>query len=175
MNVIFLDIDGVLNTCNDLEKNRYYYLESGIERPNINIEKVEVLSRIVKKYNCKIVISSSWKLNNNKNLNYLFNLFERYEIECIGFTPSIKKIYNEHTYNDMWKENDIRIYLLRHPEIEHFCIIDDEEYDLLKLKDYLIKTVNYNENHELEGLLDIHETEVERILKKENKYIRQPK
>ena len=76
----------------------------------------------------------------------------------------------------MWKEDEIIKYLEMHPEIEHFCIIDDDtkamhwqESDLDKVREYLVETIYYSNNPEEEGLLPKHKDEIRKILKKENK------
>ena len=35
----------------------------------------------------------------------------------------------------LWKEFEIKKYLFNHPEIEHFCIIDDDDLDDLAIVD----------------------------------------
>ena len=72
----------------------------------------------------------------------------------------------------MWKEYEIITYLKHHPEIEHFCIIDDNDSkDLEKFKDYLVQTCDYLPNEpELEGIQYYHSESVGLILKKENRF-----
>lgn len=169
MNVIFLDFDGVLNTIH--------------HNSNEDIEKkIAILADICKEYNCKIVIEAAAKNAIDEEtlqsevewVNFILNLFKKYNIKCIGRTPNIKKIYNHCSYIPMWKEDEIRLYLFRHPEIEHFCIIDDDDLapknsDLNKVRDYLVKTVYYNKNPNREGLLLEHKEKIGEVLKKENK------
>lgn len=168
MNVIFLDFDGVLDTihCNT----------------NEDIEnKVRLLANICKEYNCKVVIEAAAKNAINEEtleidndwVEFIFDLFKKYGIDCIGRTPSVSKKIDEYTDIPMWKDYEIRLYLLRHPEIEHFCIIDDDDLypnsDLRMLNDYLVRTKNYSNQKNEEGLLDYHKKDIENILKKENK------
>ena len=75
----------------------------------------------------------------------------------------------------MWKEDEIRLYLYRHPEILHYCIIDDDDLydlnkksDLDKVRDHLVKTVYYSDNHEEEGLLPKHKYLIKDVLRKQN-------
>ena len=75
----------------------------------------------------------------------------------------------------MWKEDEIRLYLMRHPEIEHYCVIDDDDAlfilkksDLDKVRSHLVITKDYQDNQENEGLQAYHKEEVGEILKKEN-------
>lgn len=168
MNVIFLDFDGVLNCVHD--------------KSDEELEKrIKILGDIVKEYNCKIVIEASMKSLidedtlefDNEWLEQIFSLFEKYGIECVGRTPNVIRRLSSCSYLPMWKEDEIRLYLFRHPEIEHFCIIDDDDAiisDLDKLRNYLIKTFYYSENPDKEGLLEYHKEEVGKVLKRDNKY-----
>lgn len=172
MNVIFLDSDGVLNTFH------YDSLED-IER------RIKILADICKEYNCKIVIEAASKNTINEDtleveegsyVNDIFKLFKKYEIECIGRTPNISKQIAKSSSLSMWKEDEIIEYLKMHPEIKHYCIIDDDDTksmmhwkvsDLDKVRDYLVETIYYSDNKKEEGLLPKHKIEVAKILKKE--------
>ena len=170
MNVIFLDFDGVLDTIH--------------HSSNEDVEnKIKILSDICHEFDCKVVIEASMKdvideetmKSDNEWINFIFDMFKKYNIECIGRTPNVKKIYNSYFYTQMWKEDEIRLYLFRHPEIEHYCVIDDDDLqiynksDLNKVRDHLVKTIYCSNNHEEEGLLEKHKEEIKKVLKKENK------
>ena len=162
MNIIFLDFEGVLSTwqnksCDDIE------------------EKIKILAGICKEYDCKVVIESSYKdlidnnySSNNEYVSFILNAFQKYGIECVGKTPNIVS-------DDIisFKLLEISQYLEMHPEIEHYCIIDDGYLGDIKLDKYhiynhLIKTVNYCSNKIYEGLLRYHVEEVRNKLKYEN-------
>ena len=168
MNVIFLDFDGTLNTI-------HYSSNNDIER------RIKILSDICKEYDCKIVIEASSKDSideetmetNNEWLKFIFDCFNKYNIECIGRTPNVEKKLSNHSYISCWKEDEIRLYLYRHPEIDHYCIIDDDDLaprnsDLNKVRNHLVKTIYYSNNPEEEGLLEKHKSKVGKILKKDN-------
>ena len=170
MNVIFLDFDGVLCT---------YSCQSDEEIES----KIKILADICHEFNCKIVIEASAKIAINEDnmeiesdwVNFIFDMFKKYKIECIGRTPNVCKRYNDYTYTSMWKEDEIRLYLYRHPEIEHYCIIDDDDLqlfnnsDLNKVKEHLVRTLYYSKNGDEEGLCASHKEKIKEILKKENK------
>lgn len=169
MNVIFLDFDGVLETL-------HYKSDEDVEK------RVKILSDICKKYDCKVVIEAAFKdaidektmQIEDKWVKYIFSLFNKYGIECIGRTPNVRKKYTDSSYMDMWKEDEIRLYLYRHPEIKHYCIIDDDDLqpynsDLNKVRDYLVQTVFYSINPSEEGLNESHSEMIGEVLKKENK------
>ena len=162
MNVIFLDFDGVLDTY-------HYKSKKDIER------RIKILSDICKDLDCKVVISASVKdvidedtleiLDENSWVNHIFKCFNKYGIECIGRTPKIRKYYGEDAYTEVWKEDEILTYLDAHPEIEHYCVIDDNDCtDLEKVKDHLVETLNYSDNPEEEGLLERHKEEIAKKL-----------
>ena len=164
MNVIFLDFDGVINTIHNNTKE--------------NIEKrIKTLSNICKKYDAKVVIEASAKdaidedtLETEEEwIKDIFACFKKYNIECIGKTPNVIRRLTKTAYIPMWKEDEIRLYLYRHPLIDHYCVIDDNDYkDLEKVKDHLVQTIYYSDNYEEEGLLDKYIDEVGNALKKDN-------
>lgn len=174
MNVIFLDFDGVLDTYH------YNSLED-IER------RIKLLADICNENNCKIVIEASskdaideetLKIVEGSWVNDIFELFKKYGIECIGRTPNVERRIGESTYLSMWKEDEIIEYLEMHPEIEHYCIIDDDDAksimhwdvsDLEKVREHLVTPLYYSNNPNEEGLLPKHKDEIARILKKDYK------
>ena len=169
MNVIFLDLDGVIATS-----------------PLINEEvrkeeekRIAILADICKEYNCKVVIEASSKEVITPEflkepygfVGRVLSLFEKYGIEYYGKTPCRGR---EDGRILMWKEDEIRLFLFRHPEIEHYCVIDDDDMgpkrsDLNSLRDHLLVTVNYSDNYEEEGLLENHKERIGNILKLEYK------
>ncbi len=175
MNVIFLDFDGVLDTI-------HFNEDKDIER------RIKILADICHEYDCKIVIEASAKdaidedtleiYPNALFVKKIFSWFDKYGIECIGRTPDVAKKNDKFSEIPMWKEDEIRLYLLRHPEIEHYCIIDDNDTvnmlrwkrgDLDKVKDHLVETIYYSkDNPEEEGLLPHHKELIGKILKKDN-------
>lgn len=168
MNVIFLDFDGVLDTI--------HY------RSDVDMEKrIKILADICHEYDCKIVIEASAKdaideetLETDEEwIKNIFALFKKYGIECIGRTPNVRRNLSDFSYIPMWKEDEIRLYLFRHPEIKHYCVIDDDDLapnnsDLNKVRPHLVKTIIYSENPEEEGLLEKHKDPIGEVLKLEN-------
>ena len=173
MNVIFLDFDGVLETI-------HYDSLDDVER------RIKILAEICKEYDCKIVIEASAKeaideetleVAEGSWVNNIFKLFKKYKIECIGRTPSVEMKTGQDSYISIWKEDEIIKYLQEHPEIEHYCIIDDDDTknimhckksDLDKVRDHLVETIYDSNNPEEEGLLPKHKEEVGKVLRKDN-------
>ena len=75
--LLFLDVDGVLNSMDSCRQNT-----------EIQDEKLKLLKTIIDSTNAEIVISSSWRLNETelKQLEYSLN---KYNMEHIGCTPKI--------------------------------------------------------------------------------------
>ena len=161
MNVIFLDFDGVLTTIH--------------RKSNEDAERrIKILADICKELDCKIVIEASCKDSFNFEIgeingewpNFVYSCFEKYGIECIGRTPNVRKRLSRVSYKDMWKEYEIAKYLSEHPEIEHFCVLDDnDDFDLEMFKEYLVSPIYYcKENPDEEGLLEKHKEEIKQKL-----------
>lgn len=183
MNVIFTDFDGPFSTLNQ----NFHPLESedAVEK------RVKILSDICKLYDCKVVIESAHKSMIDEEtleiimkqdwLVELFDLFKKYDIEVIGITPQIINENNENTFSTIWKEKEILEYLKKHPEIEHICVIDDDDLvsipakergdysksDLNMFREFLITPLSYSsENPDEVGLQEKHIEEAGRILEK---------
>ena len=170
MNVIFLDFDGVISTI-------HCHSNEDIER------RIKLLAEICQEFNCFIVIEASAKnaIDNDtlkinpeaEYVNLIFKYFKKYGIKCIGRTPNVRrKDNNPLKETEMWKEDEIRLYLYRNPEIDHYCIIDDDDLnpnsDLNKVRNHLVKTKYYSHDYNEEGLLPKHKKEIEEVLNKEN-------
>lgn len=164
MNVIFLDFDGVLNTV-------HHGLIKDIE------ERIKLLGVFCEELNCKVVIEASMKdaidedtlETDSEYVREILDLFKKYNIDCIGRTPTVEKETKDGVWYPIWKEDEIRLYLYRHPEIDHYCIIDDDDFhDLKKVKNHLVTTIYYSRRPEEEGLLPKHKEEIKKVLKKDN-------
>ncbi len=88
MNIIFLDIDGVLNS------EKWFLDNPHIMHPDDNIDKnaVQHLNKICKETDAKIVISSTWRLSRTveKMKDVLKN--HGFQGEILNFTPDIAKV-----------------------------------------------------------------------------------
>lgn len=146
MKVIFLDIDGVLNSDEYFDKISNLDIQ-GIEQ-EIDIEKIKLLKKAINETGAKVVLSSSWRYT--KNGQQLKELLSNYEI-CVDSTPFIQNK----------RGLEIKQWLLEHQCIEDFVILDDEvfdSYDDVLIKK-LVKISNGNGHSFGEGLLprDVNE------------------
>lgn len=133
MNVIFLDVDGVLNSINHL-KEEYYKNKrpySGYDYP-FDRRCLLNLLYLVNITDSYIVITSTWR-KDKIGRNILLNELAKYDLDkrVIGYTDILYKRRGE----------EVKDFLLKNSNITNFIIIDDDS-DFEGLEDYLIKT-NY--------------------------------
>lgn len=123
MKVIFLDIDGVLNTAGSPE--------NGGEL--IDHKKVEALSGLVEKTGAVVVLSSGWKLMFDSEMRpltgeatLLFDAFLKFGVSIYGKTPdfSTEEIRKTRAFSKV-KANEIKAWLDARSDIESFVVIDD--------------------------------------------------
>ena len=120
MKIIFLDIDGVLNS-------EIYESNRGEDRANnrIDLSRVKLLKDIVTATDAKIVLSSTWRLDWEKSTElcgedgkYINKCLEKYDLSIMDKTPFCS------FFDDRRKE--IWTWLLRHRnDVESFVILDD--------------------------------------------------
>lgn len=123
MKVVFLDYDGVVNTpiWNEEGKCKYNFPSDG--KVN-NYQAIMWVNELCKKTGAKIVVSSTWRYCCHRNeVSYqdcLYNARLNKDIEIIGCTD---------WFGNETRTDEIKSYLLKHPEIENYVILDDEEVD----------------------------------------------
>ena len=161
MKVIFLDIDGVMNCQEEmlamLEKNPKARGEVDLPSPT----KCKLLKKLVDETGAEIVLSSSWRLSLN-GIQKVIDTFRPYGLRLDGFTqegiPQVKfkgtkyeNIKPSHSYNRFDglciedRGAEIAYWLITHPEVINFVILDDESSDIIDwLPDNLVKTSLYS-------------------------------
>ena len=140
MKVIFLDIDGVLNSsAYDRQRSR--------DDGNIDRTRLLLVRTLVEKTGAKIVLSSSWREHWNKNPDEcdeigkeLISDFSSAGLEIYDKTPKVG--YLE-------RSEEIRMWLSDNPGIEGFVIFDDNGYGWGDLSDNFVQT-NYRIGRGLE-------------------------
>lgn len=153
MKIIFLDIDGVLNSdifwrnCKNIDEE-------------IDDEAIKRLQQIVNKTNAVIVLSSSWKKLNpdNQLRTYLHDKLKEYGLTIYDQTPHLNSN----------RPLEIKAWIINHPElnIDGIVSLDDdyseEEYVKVGLTNKTIHTSFYD--HKCGGLQDIHIAQAINIL-----------
>lgn len=141
-NIIFLDIDGVLNgynrwnflgwnvICLTKSKRMKYWYKKLTEPFGIHERKIKRLAKIVRATNAKVVMSSSWRFGwwntpyekQFEDQRKLTDLLNKYKIEVIDITPRS---------SDGRRDKEIIEWLTKHENsVKQFVILDDERYDL---------------------------------------------
>ena len=119
MNVVFLDINGVLDTHENMD-----IIDHG------NLSR---LKQLIDMFDAKVVISSSLKNtfyltgHFSKLLQGILDTLLESGIDVVGITPQGSN-----------REEEIKMYLSNHPEISNYCILDDD-YDMESLREHLVK------------------------------------
>lgn len=126
--IIFLDIDGVLNSNKTTRRTMNGYIFVGNRQ-------LKNLKRIVNATQAKIVLSSDWRYDRDDpkyNSDYLELETElmRYGIQFYGFTPELSSAH---------RGAEIVQWLTEHPEVSSFVILDDRT-DIEPNKDHWVKT-----------------------------------
>lgn len=138
---LFLDVDGVLNSEDFYDKisqdeqirnfeNKYPGLEKSIywELSCFDPEAVERLNRLIERTNCKLIVSSTWRLDSNLPIT-----FERVGIKhkIDGVTPYFPGKY---------RGFEIKDFLSKIKEEYVYCILDDDSDMLPEQESYFINT-----------------------------------
>ena len=144
--ILFLDIDGVLNS------EVFYRSTSHTDNitSRFDPKSVELIKKLVEEFSLQIVISSTWRygatdrlmheLKNSKLIRYLYHEW---------FTPVIHPAH---------RGTEIKLWLELHPEVTDYIIIDDDENMLEEQLNRFIKTDLH------EGMTEVHFNRVRAIL-----------
>lgn len=128
INVLFLDYDGVVNTPMWNEDGTHCSFATRVVN---NFQACQWVSEFCKKYDFKIVVTSTWRVSDDyKEALYKGGL--RQSIEVIDRTPVLRRQRGE----------EIQDWLDKHPEVEKFIIVDDDS-DMCHLMNHLLKTDCY--------------------------------
>lgn len=146
MKILFLDIDGVLNS-NDWNSRHQEEINVGIL---IEEEKVQLLAEIINKTDAKIVLHSGWRFwlddklkPTRKEAEYLVNTFVKYNIEIYDKTPDLRtKEIRENNKLSLVKAKEILTWLEEHKDIELYLILEDLNLHNEIVKKHQIQTDN---------------------------------
>ena len=121
MKVVFLDVDGVLNSVRD-----YYSTELTTDSHFI------LLKELIDRTGAKIVLSSSWRIGLSIRGDLVQRLAE-YGLEIYDITPVLY-------FEGRKRGDEIRAWLDKHGEVTNFVILDDDSDMCEFTKTNLVKT-----------------------------------
>jgi hypothetical protein len=165
MNLLFLDVDGVLNGL--------YTKERVMEYCFVEDEKVQLLKEFVEKNNLKIVLSSTWRYGYYYEKKYKENnsfvLTPEMEKDITLYHALVEKLkefeLEIYDYTEMIDENDrgleINSFLLNYQgNIEKIVILDDIN-NVKPVGRFFVRTSM------VDGLTERHIKKAEKILKEQ--------
>jgi len=157
MKVLFLDVDGVLNSTRSVIASAYKIKQYGIDNPDdpyfmkhtrctIDPISVDLVNRVCKLGDIKIVISSTHRKHIPDGPNKLTEMKEYFKYlgldseRIVGWTEVFWGNSTEHFGHQRGFE--IQMWIDAHPEITHYVILDDDSDMLDSQKGWLVRTNN---------------------------------
>ncbi|MBR6309360.1 MAG: hypothetical protein IKR39_12220 [Lachnospiraceae bacterium] len=127
--VIFLDIDGVLNS-------RFWEDEHQVEISDgkyVDIEAVKLFSQLVKETDATVILHSGWRFWFDETMNptrseakYFADAMAREGVEIVGVTPDLttEEIRRTRKFS-LVKADEILCWLQDHRECGNWVVLDD--------------------------------------------------
>lgn len=146
MKILFLDIDGVLNS-REYDRRRNWN-----EQTDIDETRLPLVKEIIDKTGAKIVLISTWRNHWDRDESlcdedgmYINRLFSKYGLAIFDKTQDLGLLSK--------RKDEVKTWLAEHKsDIESFVILDDYRFGWDDLSDFYIHT---NPNYGL-GLEDEH-------------------
>lgn len=113
-NVIFLDVDGVLNTSNLRSSDEDALCLEGAPAPLCRM-RLQLLARIVNRFKCSVVVSSRWRCEHEAYCALIHALSEA-GVEVLGRTKEMQR---------RKRSDEILLWLQEHGPAENWIAIDD--------------------------------------------------
>lgn len=127
--VLFLDIDGVLNS-NFWNDNHQREISDGTL---IDEEKVKILAPLIKRTNAKIILHSGWRIWFDAELNplrtevkRLIDIFAKEGLSIDGLTPDLttEEIRRSKKFS-LVKAEEILLWLKTNDDVSGWVVLDD--------------------------------------------------
>ena len=144
VNIIFLDIDGVLNS-NFWNDSHQREISDGTL---VDAEKVKLFSMLVKRTNAKIILHSGWKYWFDQDLKplrqeaeNLISLLKKEGLMIGDITPdhSTEEIRRNKKFS-LVKAGEILAWLAEHDDINNWIVIDDLDLHSKEIEMHQVKT-----------------------------------
>lgn len=123
MNIVFLDVDGVLNERATKERTPSGYV-------GIDDSKVAMLAKICRKLSANLVLTSDWRdclYKNDIDGKYLVDKLHKQGLYLIGIVPSVTSFR---------RGMEIKKYLDTYKNIiDKYIILDDNEFDFHQVEE----------------------------------------
>ena len=129
--IIFLDVDGVLNSMTFARRMRDEEGISVFREDILDARCLALLKDVVDRTGAKIVVSSAWR-RIPTSYNHLKDWLVEYGMEVYDATP---RVGGE-------RGNDITAWFNRHPGNYRYVILDDDS-DMIGHMDHLVQTSFY--------------------------------
>lgn len=113
MKILFLDIDGVLNSdrsCMAFDGYPHDFSEAGLAK--FDNVALGLLRRLVRVTECSVVLSSTWRMYYTPE-----QASEGLQVPVIDVTPDLGSYET--------RGSEVAAWLDQHPEVEAFAIVDD--------------------------------------------------
>lgn len=152
MKIIFLDVDGVLNSNDYIKYASKSNLKGILEE--VNPKAIEMLKYALDITGAQIVVSSSWR--NLRKFESLKKLFSEYGIDLNEKTPMVSED----------RGLEIKQYLKEHPDVKQYLILDDckfDSFDEEQISNLILTKENQSDYTYGEGLQSKH---IEQIIKR---------
>jgi hypothetical protein len=128
--VLFLDIDGVLNSRRSVVAfNGYPHSFEGKDRERFDWVAVGLIRALCQETGTAIVLSSSWRI-----LHSVHECANGLDLPIFYRTPSLSKC----------RGAEIAEWLSEHPEVTAYAIVDDDSDMLPEQKQYFVQTTEKN-------------------------------
>lgn len=142
--VVFLDIDGVLNS-NFWNENHQREISDGTL---IDESKIKILCKLIKDTNAQIILHSGWKYwfdaelkPLRKEAENLKTLLEKEGLKVSGVTPdhATEEIRKTKKFS-LVKAEEILAWLKKHEEIDRWVVLDDLDLHNAEIAKHQVKT-----------------------------------
>lgn len=130
MKIIFLDIDGVLNSFEEYtapSRMGFEWDPSVMHRCGIQLDlhwdNVKKMNKLIEESGAKVVLSTSWRKGDDIWWSNLLQTLEHFHLlpVIIDKTPDLK----------LNRGDEVQAWLDQHPETTHFVVFDDiNEFEL---------------------------------------------
>lgn len=144
MNIVFLDIDGVLNS--DLWIKTSSFKKGSAPYNQFDPRNIKLLNRLLKETQAKIVLTSTWRLHHTlEEMNAIFSTLQL-ESTIIGMTPDLKKASPAMLRGNeilQWCMDNEPILGCTYKQYRQYIILDDHTDMLYWQRNHFIQTDRY--------------------------------